>query len=857
LGNFPRRLVYVVNRRTVVDQATREAEAMRTALHDGRELRDISRALQSLQTREADVPLAISALRGQFADNAEWRDDPARPAVIVGTVDMIGSRLLFSGYGCGFKTRPLHAGFLGQDTLLVHDEAHLEPAFQELVSAIESEQRRCQEFGQFRIMELTATSRSGADSDDPLFTDADRAHEEARKRIEAKKGIAACHPVDHEKTIAGKVADLAKKYRDSGRAILVFLRKLEDVERVVGALRDKEKLQVETLTGTLRGWERDALASKNAIFARFMPNGETIPQEGTVYLVCTSAGEVGVNISADHLVCDLTPLDSMTQRFGRVNRFGKGDARIDIVHRKFADEPEIEPGATADIESGMATSSQDDTAQDTQSNKKKDKPQSPYERACELTLGLIHRLSKRVDGRHDASPAALTSLPQSERQAAFTPTPIIPPASAILFDAWAMTTVRQKLPGRPPVTDWLHGIADWEPPETYVAWREEVGFVTLDLAQIYAPEDLLEDYPLKPHELLRDRTKRVFSHLEKIVSRCPDQSAWVIDSEGQFSIIPFTMLIQRDKQEKPAIDLGNCTVLLPPAAGGLKKGLLDGDAVFDDTGGIPYDIADLWLDANGKTRRCRLWDKPQFPEGMRLIRIIDTSTADETGEEDHEDETPKRRHWYWFVRPRAADDDGSRTARAKQELLPHLRTAENFAKRLAARLDLKEPEAEAVILAARCHDLGKDRLIWQRSIGNREYPSLTLAKSGPGMRSIDITRYRHEFGSLTDVSSQPRFQALARDVQELVLHLIAAHHGRARPHFPVEEAFDPKTDDRSAERLAREVPGRFARLQRKYGRWALAYLESLVRAADALASQAGADADPVDGGSPPFEGGNP
>jgi CRISPR-associated helicase Cas3 len=58
------------------------------------------------------------------------------------------------------------------------------------------------------------------------------------------------------------------------------------------------------------------------IFARFMRTRSVVPQEGTVYLVCTSAGEVGIDISADHLICDLTPFDSMAQRFGRVKPCG-------------------------------------------------------------------------------------------------------------------------------------------------------------------------------------------------------------------------------------------------------------------------------------------------------------------------------------------------------------------------------------------------------------------------------------------------------------------------------------------------------------------------------------------------------
>ena len=83
----------------------------------------------------------------------------------------------------------------------------------------------------------------------------------------------------------------------------------------------------------------------------------------------------------------------------------------------------------------------------------------------------------------------------------------------------------------------------------------------------------------------------------------------------------------------------------------------------------------------------------------------------------------------------------------------------------------------------------------------------------------------------------PDFQQLSSASQDLVLHLIAAHHGRARPHFPQDESFDPERDELSSGSIATECPVRFGRLQRKYGRWQLAWLESLVRAADYLASQ--------------------
>ena len=47
---------------------------------------------------------------------------------------MIGSRLLFSGYRSSFKLRPLDAGLLGQDALLVLDEAHTLRAIRKVVA---------------------------------------------------------------------------------------------------------------------------------------------------------------------------------------------------------------------------------------------------------------------------------------------------------------------------------------------------------------------------------------------------------------------------------------------------------------------------------------------------------------------------------------------------------------------------------------------------------------------------------------------------------------------------------------------------------------------------------------------------
>jgi CRISPR-associated endonuclease/helicase Cas3 len=85
------------------------------------------------------------------------------------------------------------------------------------------------------------------------------------------------------------------------------------------------------------------------------------------------------------------------------------------------------------------------------------------------------------------------------------------------------------------------------------------------------------------------------------------------------------------------------------------------------------------------------------------------------------------------------------------------------------------------------------------------------------------------------VDRDPEFKNLPQDLQDLVLHLVAAHHGRARPLIETSGCDDAPPS--ALEVRARDVALRFARLQKVWGPWGLAWLEALLRAADQQASR--------------------
>ncbi len=111
--------------------------------------------------------------------------------------------------------------------------------------------------------------------------------------------------------------------------------------------------------------------------------------------------------------------------------------------------------------------------------------------------------------------------------------------------------------------------------------------------------------------------------------------------------------------------------------------------------------------------------------------------------------------------------------------------------------------------------------------------------------------FRHEMLSL---QLAERFAELHEEERDLILHLIASHHGCARPFAPVCEDKNPPAFSETVNgchcnlgkeerqkvpphRLDSGVSERFWRLTRRYGWWGLAYLESVLRLADWHASR--------------------
>ena len=340
----PRRLVWVVNRRVLVQQVFRLADKLEAKLSPGKDgLFELRKGLASLSGDPADI-FRIVQLRGQLVDDREWSVAPSVPQLIIGTVDQIGSRLLFQGYGLGKWSRPLQAALLAVDAWICVDEAHLVPEFlltlRQARQFVEGTDRDIPVvlssiFGHLRFWatELSATPSLPSpsvdsifrltpdDEDDPRLLDRLIAAQTREVKI---RWIAEDDKLDQ--MIAGAAAALARKNEN----IAVFVREPLLANKIEKRLSRQFQDRVRTITGRLRGYERERIV-KHPVIRRFLPpqeGGDSEELKGSVFLVGTSAAEVGLDADASAILCDFESLPTLLQRLGRLDRRGSMSKRF-------------------------------------------------------------------------------------------------------------------------------------------------------------------------------------------------------------------------------------------------------------------------------------------------------------------------------------------------------------------------------------------------------------------------------------------------------------------------------------------------------------------------------------------------
>lgn len=844
----PRRLVYVVDRRAVVDQATQVATDLRLAVDRNPELR------RALGLDDGSLP--ISTLRGQYIDNREWLEDPSTPAIIVGTVDMIGSRLLFEGYGTSRKMRPYHAGLLGADVLAVLDEAHLVPPFEKLLEVIADgsstfgprEKADRELVPPFRLLSLSATGRAHSGRS-LVLQDADLGHPDVRRRLDAPKRLTVHPPT--EQALEDALAEQAWRLTSGGQhplRIVVFCDKREVARKAKAAVEKLAKgdkahsipeilVDTELFVGGRRVFERQAAAERLEKLGFIA--GKTSERLRPAFLFATSAAEVGVDLDADHMVSDLVAWERMVQRLGRVNRRGDGKAEVVVV----------EELPSKELESGRRKTPDDRSVKETAAV-------ADAERARAVRQ-LFDRLPRK-DGAPDASPGALRLLKLSAAEDAdvarllgdgTTPAPLKPVLSRALIDAWSMTSLDEH-PGRPEIGPWLRGWVD-ETPQTSVVWRRYLPVRTTGAATKNEVQGFFE--AAEPHvsEVLETETFHIVDWLSTRVRKLKQTPANKDEQGGRMPVrgsdivaillTPSGDLRQRvrlddldfdsskdpkhQKERKAIVEraLKGATLVLDARIGGLSTdGLLNGESehlprTSDDDGapwpGVAFRVRRVEAaEANGIEEKAKDWK-----ESFRLV--IDTS---ENGDARA-----------WLVVENATSEE-RRSTGPPQTVDEHQVWAERRARRLATNLCLPEPCAEMLAVAASLHDEGKRNKRWQRAF-NAAKDGLAYAKTRGPVNTALLDGYRHEFGSLPTAALHPRLTALSEELQDLSLHAIAAHHGFARPIIRTDGCDDAPPS--ALEERAYEVALRFSRLQRRWGPWGLAWWEALMRAADQQASR--------------------
>jgi CRISPR-associated endonuclease/helicase Cas3 len=395
------RTFFVVDRRIVVDEAADKAHKLADKLNAKRfsdsVVKEVADRLKSFTG--GPKALHVSVLRGGMYRDGSWAESPTQPTICLSTVDQVGSRLLFRGYGVSPYQQALHAGLVGNDALILVDEAHLSRPFVETLKAVEF--YRSPRWAEqpvktpFNVVVISATAGRAArpvgeeleneEKKRPpslkLLDETDKNPDvcpELQRRLTATKLVKLAETT--EAAFVPTIVDRALALAESEKGfkpvhiVGVVVNRVRTAREVAELLRaryreknplpegkpEADNLDVVLLTGRVRPYDRDELLFRRPFrdtrdpdtpvrgllpFVKARANKNRTdydrppPPRGTLFVVATQTVEVGADFSFDVLVTELAPFDALRQRFGRVDRLGfRGRSRAVIVRNKEADK---------------------------------------------------------------------------------------------------------------------------------------------------------------------------------------------------------------------------------------------------------------------------------------------------------------------------------------------------------------------------------------------------------------------------------------------------------------------------------------------------------------------------------------
>ena len=350
----PRRLVYCLPMRTLVEQTANKARMWLRNLGLLWETPDNDKPADTNGwdgwTEGAKVDetrIAVTVLMGG-EDKDNWDLYPERDAIIIGTQDMLLSRALNRGYGMSRYRWPVHFGLLNNDCLWVMDEVQLMGVGVETSAQM---QAFCMSFGtmnpvQYIWMSATVGEKQLETVDHPKPADGWKKHclvDEEKKKTEVQKRFQAEKPLkkaelklskdNEKKSYAREMADLIISKHKKGSLTLAVVNRVDRAQDIFKELLAQGYTERRTEKDTAVLHSRFREGDRKARM-------ELLDETQDRIIVATQVVEAGVDISAHTLITELAPWPSLVQRIGRCNRRGeyKADAEIFWIDIDTSDE---------------------------------------------------------------------------------------------------------------------------------------------------------------------------------------------------------------------------------------------------------------------------------------------------------------------------------------------------------------------------------------------------------------------------------------------------------------------------------------------------------------------------------------